>query len=240
MKTMTARPLRPVKERVPAVGPITVEDSDPMAVVRFRSTSPVARRAFLLAVEGPDVGRRFELVRGRTLVGRDACCDVVLHAPNVSREHCAVDHADGICRVTDLGSRNGTFVDGAPVSQTLLTHGSELQVGSTSMLLDYDLRDEGSPVTASDEFPAVHPAIRSQLTPREAEVVGCVVAGLTNAHIAEILGCSPFTVRNHLAAVFRKLDAGSRAELVRIVVRGEAVHATGIAGATSRVHGLSR
>ena len=55
---------------------------------------------------------------------------------------------------------------------------------------------------------------RPGLTPAEGKVVALVERGLTNPEIAGVLSISPNTVRNRLAAVFRKLDVSRRAELV--------------------------
>ncbi len=54
-----------------------------------------------------------------------------------------------------------------------------------------------------------------QLTRREAEIAEYVSRGLRNPEIAALCGSSPFTVRNQLASIFRKLDVSTRAELVR-------------------------
>ena len=63
---------------------------------------------------------------------------------------------------------------------------------------------------------SVAPADRQEprLTPREAEIAGYVTRGLRNAEIAALCGSSPFTVRNQLAMIFRKLEVTTRAELV--------------------------
>lgn len=55
---------------------------------------------------------------------------------------------------------------------------------------------------------------RPTLTPREAEVLDCLRAGLSNKSVARQLGISQHTVKFHLEAVFAKLDATSRAEAV--------------------------
>jgi two-component system, NarL family, nitrate/nitrite response regulator NarL len=57
------------------------------------------------------------------------------------------------------------------------------------------------------------------LTPREAEVLQLVAAGLPNKLIAERLGISEHTVRFHLNAIFGKLDAHTRTEAVTRAAR---------------------
>ncbi|MBT8438554.1 MAG: response regulator transcription factor [Gammaproteobacteria bacterium] len=58
----------------------------------------------------------------------------------------------------------------------------------------------------------------AQLTPRESEVMDMVTAGKSNKEIANSLGVSAKTVEAHRAKVMEKMEAGSLAELVRLVV----------------------
>jgi two-component system response regulator FixJ len=55
----------------------------------------------------------------------------------------------------------------------------------------------------------------AQLSPREREVLGLIVAGLTNKEVARALGLSPRTVETHRAHLFAKLEAESLAQLIR-------------------------
>ncbi|MDT0310002.1 FHA domain-containing protein [Streptomyces sp. DSM 44917] len=73
--------------------------------------------ARLLVVAGPDAGGVHLLRGGPARLGRSARADVPLDDPDVSRLHCAIElTADGSVTVTDLGSTNGTLLDGAPVT----------------------------------------------------------------------------------------------------------------------------
>ncbi|MEO7401948.1 MAG: LuxR C-terminal-related transcriptional regulator, partial [Polaromonas sp.] len=55
----------------------------------------------------------------------------------------------------------------------------------------------------------------AQLSEREREVLGMIVAGLTNKEIGRALGLSPRTVESHRASLFAKLEADSLAQLIR-------------------------
>ena len=58
-------------------------------------------------------------------------------------------------------------------------------------------------------------ARHQQLSEREREVLGMIVAGLTNKEIARVLALSPRTVESHRASLFAKLDCDSLAQLIR-------------------------
>jgi pSer/pThr/pTyr-binding forkhead associated (FHA) protein len=56
--------------------------------------------------------REFPLWGQRTVVGRAADCDIVLNVPSVSAHHAEIVFSDGAYQVQDLGSTNGTLVNG--------------------------------------------------------------------------------------------------------------------------------
>lgn len=71
----------------------------------------------LEVLEGPDAGKRLR-VGGPAVIGRDAECDLVLSDQLVSRRHLRITPAGEGITLEDLGSRNGTFVNGTAVGQT--------------------------------------------------------------------------------------------------------------------------
>ncbi|MFC9290772.1 FHA domain-containing protein, partial [Streptomyces sp. NPDC057052] len=94
--------------------------------------------ARLHVVAGPDAGGVHLLHGGRIRVGRSAEADVPLDDPDVSRLHCAVTlSADGRVTVADLGSTNGTTLDGTRVQDRPLRFapGALLRVGESALRL---------------------------------------------------------------------------------------------------------
>ncbi|HEX4930763.1 MAG TPA: FHA domain-containing protein [Gaiellaceae bacterium] len=87
-------------------------------------------------VEGPEAGRMIPLA-GPTEIGRDPGAGVALQQDELlSRRHVLVTPEDGGARVEDLGSRNGTFVDGDEIqSPAHLAVGGQLLVGVTVLQL---------------------------------------------------------------------------------------------------------
>jgi S-DNA-T family DNA segregation ATPase FtsK/SpoIIIE len=87
-------------------------------------------------VGGPDAGRILPLDKGSHLVGRSQDCGVRLGDPDVSRHHVGIDVGAGTVEVADLGSSNGTRLDGHEVTRrTPWTVGTRLQVGATTLEL---------------------------------------------------------------------------------------------------------
>ncbi|MFK4271052.1 FHA domain-containing protein [Streptomyces milbemycinicus] len=106
-------------------------------------------------VAGPDAGGVHLLHGGQVRIGRSADADVPLDDPDVSRLHCAVTVADdGRVTITDLGSTNGTAVDGAPVGPHAvpLPPGALLRIGESALRLHTP-----SPAPAPPERLPAHP-----------------------------------------------------------------------------------
>ncbi|MFD8985738.1 FHA domain-containing protein, partial [Streptomyces sp. NPDC059564] len=92
----------------------------------------------LHVVAGPDAGGVHLLHPGAVRIGRSADADVPLDDPDVSRLHCAVTvMPDGRVAVADLGSTNGTTLDGAPVGVRAvpLPPGALLRIGESTLRL---------------------------------------------------------------------------------------------------------
>ena len=83
---------------------------------------------------GPLAGRRFALERETTLIGRGEDCDVRIDDPLASRRHAAVRREPWRYVLEDLGSRNGTLVNGEPVQGSHhLRHGDTVHVATTPL-----------------------------------------------------------------------------------------------------------
>ncbi|MEN9799765.1 MAG: hypothetical protein RL653_3462 [Pseudomonadota bacterium] len=90
----------------------------------------------LLLLTGPSAGKRHELSQDVTL-GRSPSCDIPLEDQKVSRRHARVERVDGQVRVSDLGSRNGTLLNGERIDvPAVLLPGDRVQVGDTTILFD--------------------------------------------------------------------------------------------------------
>ncbi len=91
----------------------------------------------LRVVGGPDAGATHELPEAGLVIGRDPTCDLVLHDDDLSRRHCRVMPAPRGAFVRDLGSTNGTALDGRLVAteDAELPAHALLRVGSSTLAL---------------------------------------------------------------------------------------------------------
>lgn len=82
---------------------------------------------------GSEPGRELGLAGVRTVLGRDESCDVVIEDERASRQHAAIERLpDGRLAVHDLGSTNGTLVDGRRITSPVVLEGGEtIQIGNT-------------------------------------------------------------------------------------------------------------
>jgi HD-GYP domain-containing protein (c-di-GMP phosphodiesterase class II) len=89
--------------------------------------------SFLIIERGPDKGKRIKLARFPVSIGRDAANDVVIKDDEISRNHLRIKQRGRIFVVEDLESRNGTYVNGDKVLNSILKNGDRLLVGSTEL-----------------------------------------------------------------------------------------------------------
>jgi hypothetical protein len=89
----------------------------------------IAETAMLLMVDGPSSGTRFFIEKAELVIGRDERCDVVIPDRQVSRQHASISlRGDGYI-LKDLGSKNGTFVNGRELNGPhTLQDGDEIQI----------------------------------------------------------------------------------------------------------------
>ena len=92
--------------------------------------------ASLFVIQGADQGKRFELKSSPVALGRESSNAIRLHDTEVSRRHAEIRLDDERHRIVDLGSANGTFVNGHLVDQSPLRTGDRLQLGQTVMLFN--------------------------------------------------------------------------------------------------------
>jgi len=102
----------------------------------------------LVILSGPLCGEAIPLNSPTTAIGRDPSSQLSIPDHLMSRRHCAVESADGHFTLRDLGSANGTFVNGIPVREHALAHGDRIRAGDSVFLF---LHSEGDAQPADAE-----------------------------------------------------------------------------------------
>jgi len=93
----------------------------------------------LIVLQGEEPGRVIRIDKSRITLGR-ADCDISLKDPELSRQHALISIHGMNARLEDLGSTNGTFVDGERVESAELSDRSEFRIGFHEFV--FVMRDE--------------------------------------------------------------------------------------------------
>ncbi len=115
-----------------AIHTVIPEESDGEAETRLRNLPP---RALLRGVSGSHFGRIVSL-HARLLIGRGSDCDLVLDEPEMSRRHAMIENSGDGLYLRDLGSANGTFVNGVQVRDAVLHPGDQIAFDRNRFLLE--------------------------------------------------------------------------------------------------------
>jgi Protein of unknown function (DUF3662)/FHA domain len=89
---------------------------------------------------GMEAGSTYDLQTPVTLLGRGTDCDLRMVDAGVSRHHAELRVEEGQVVLVDLGSTNGTFVNGQPMRRVVLTDGTNVTLGRTTMVFHQDNR----------------------------------------------------------------------------------------------------
>ncbi len=157
---------------------------------------------------------------GKFVIGRLEGCDLILSSSTVSRKHSQITIHRGDPYLMDLGSKNGTYVNGEPVKEQIrLKNDDIIKIGSIEFTmcespdsnledeLDYTAADSG--VDYRQDFADYY-----QLSEREKEVLYFLLKGMSIKKIADQLFISPGTAKNHALKIYKKTKCHTRIELV--------------------------
>ena len=152
------------------------------------------------------------LNREKMDVGRDPKCEVVISWDrSVSKAHAELVEVGSRWRVKDVGSLNGTQVNGVRVNEQLISNGDLLRFGDTLVVFRQP-EDAGlsETIRGQDVGPPVTDAQRKILIElvRPMGAPGSAGDPATNAEIADALHLSEDTVKQHLRRLFRVFDIG--------------------------------
>ena len=86
--------------------------------------------------------KTFPLSSSVTVIGRRRDCDLCIPLMSVSRRHCQLNQDGGALKIRDLGSRNGTYLNGKRIDETVIQAGDSIEIGTLAFVLQIDGRPE--------------------------------------------------------------------------------------------------
>ena len=101
-----------------------------------------------LVVVGGKANKSLVSVKLPTVIGRSRQADLTVAHPMVSRKHCELYEADGLLMIRDLGSLNGTVVEGQRIEESPLCPGNEFTLGPLSFRAEYEYEGDLDSVPA--------------------------------------------------------------------------------------------
>ena len=117
----------------PAGGPVdTVVMGEP-AQATVPPTSGAGRQAELTIESGPDAGHTYRAGVGALRLGRSPDNDLILRDPATSGHHARVERRGERFFIVDLGSTNGTLVNGEPIQEKELNHDDRITIGQNAV-----------------------------------------------------------------------------------------------------------
>lgn len=100
-----------------------------------------------------DSNPSIDLIKDLTLIGRDDDCDIRFDHKSISKLHCVIVKTDGLLLVRDLGSTNGTRVNGQRVRRAALLPNDMLSVANVKFRVQFGAGLEPEPIP-DEELPA--------------------------------------------------------------------------------------
>ncbi|MBI2092795.1 MAG: diguanylate cyclase [Deltaproteobacteria bacterium] len=91
------------------------------------------KRAYILFLSGPLIGKLMHLENGLTTIGRAPDANIAINDSRISRHHLQIDVSSENVTIEDLGSTNGTFINGERVKKQKLADGDKIQISSTTV-----------------------------------------------------------------------------------------------------------
>ena len=137
-------------------------------------------------IKDNEISETFPLEDGEAFLGREEHCEIRVGFPGVSRRHLRLLTVMGDTFVEDLGSRNGTYVNGRLARKCALNDGDVLQIGQVEFRYEKDSANEGSMDQQDPDATAVLPPGQFGPQSRAARESGADIEGTSPvAHLLE-------------------------------------------------------
>lgn len=139
---------------------------------------PAGLRIYLEVLEGPDAGKKFELKKANSTIGRKNC-EIIINDPAISSRHCSIEVTRENIVLNDNNSTNGTFANGEQVANVPLQNLDEIKIGESRLLFSmsndpYAIYDDGASAEVS-----------SARVPGLGETTGVLGEGVSNPELPD-------------------------------------------------------
>jgi len=128
------------------------KEFEPTRTIPRRERAPakdIKLRAHLVLLTGDKAGTHYLIKDDRmTVIGRDAQCQICIQDPDASRRHAAIQPFGREFYIMDMGSTNGTLINGQQEEKRILRHADKITIGQQEfqfLLTDPD----GNPILTS-------------------------------------------------------------------------------------------
>jgi hypothetical protein len=141
MTVQTAKPQWPIQGPNAAASAPASSGKVAVAIApspQQQSDLPTLKKAqySFVAIDNPR--QRIHLTKESTLVGRNPACDITLDHGSISRQHCLMQLSDRGLHVKDLGTTNGTKINGVNITEGYINPGDQLTMGHLVFILEKD------------------------------------------------------------------------------------------------------
>lgn len=178
--------------------------------------------------------RIHHVVADTTLMGRHESHPICLVDGAVSRNHAVIRKTPKGFLLEDLGSKNGTLVNGRLIQRQLLSPLMEIQIGPYRLLALSNPKDADENAGIPDDETKTSPGATLQvamiqmrldhLTPAQRRVYDCLMEGASEKQAATGLHLSIHTVHSHIKVIYKVFSVTTRAELLAFCAPPTDVH----------------
>lgn len=164
--------------------------------------------AQLIVVQGERIGHRYELTSESTFLGREASCTICIKDSEISRRHVEIKRIGNQFKLIDLGSSNGTLVNGVAVRETWLRRGDRVQLGQSVLMFQID------PVIKSTEADLAGVRIVPPDTGEDKSAIVQALPALTSDVSKLFGGATPHWLHERLASLDVMYQASREISLI--------------------------